>query len=408
MAQVAVQSTDRFERKREAILDASTELLNARGVKGLTLGVAAASVGLSTTSVTYYFRRKDDLAAAVMLRGIQCLSDIVQAALEETSPSRRLHALIDLYLRRMRRAALGEASSLPSLSDLRALNPPQRGEVRAAYLKVFRKTRQIFEAPELDWLTRGRRTARTHLLLEQLFWARVWLPKYDPEDYGRVCERMYDILAGGLAAPDRVWAPQAVPIAEVAPCGRAEMARETFLLAATRLINSRGYRGASVDKISAELNVTKGSFYHHNDAKDDLVVACFDRTFDVMTRVQRLALTLPGDQWTRLSSAASALVEYQLSEHGPLLRMTALAALPEPIRQQMVQHSDKVSDRFASMISDGVCERSIRGVDPFLAAQMLNATINAGAELGSWVPGVKQKAAPAVFARPLLMGVFSR
>src|SRR6202012_3287779 len=73
MAQAAVQSTDRFERKREAILDASTTLLNARGVKGLTLGVAAASVGLSTTSVTYYFRRKDDLAAAVMLRGIQSL-----------------------------------------------------------------------------------------------------------------------------------------------------------------------------------------------------------------------------------------------------------------------------------------------------------------------------------------------
>jgi AcrR family transcriptional regulator len=94
--------------------------------------------------------------------------------------------------------------------------------------------------------------------------------------------------------------------------------RET-LLAATRLINRRGYRGASVDKISAELNVTKGSFYHHNEAKDDLVVACFDRTFEVMTRVQRVAMGLPGCQWTRLSSAAASLAEYQLSEHGPLL-----------------------------------------------------------------------------------------
>jgi len=47
-------------------------------------------------------------------------------------------------------------------------------------------------------------------------------------------------------------------------------------------------------------------------------------------------------------------------------------------------------------------------VDPFIAAQMLNAALNAGAELGFWVPGVKQKAAPAVFARPLLMGLFAR
>jgi hypothetical protein len=74
----------------------------------------------------------------------------------------------------------------------------------------------------------------------------------------------------------------------------------------------------------------------------------------------------------------------------------------------MVQSFDKVSDRFGSMISDGIAEGSLRPVDPFLAAQMLNATINAGAELGQWVPGVKPKAAPAVFARPMLMGIFSR
>jgi AcrR family transcriptional regulator len=408
MAQAAVQCTDRFERKREAILDAATELLNARGVKGLTLGVAAAAVDLSTTSVTYYFKRKDDLAAACMLRGIASLSEIVNTALAETTPRTRLHTLLGRYLDRVRRAASGEAPPLPVLSDIRALNMPQRGEVAAAYMKVFRRLRQIFEAPELEWLSRGRRTARTQMLLEQLFWAASWLPKYDPEDYGRVRERMYDILVGGLAAPGSSWAPLAIPAGELAPHDRHEMSRETFLLAATRLINARGYRGASVDKISAELNVTKGSFYHHNDAKDDLVVSCFDRTFEVMTRIQRLGMNLPGDQWTQLISAAAALAEYQLSDQGPLLRTSALTALPEAIRSEMVKHSDRVSDRFASMISDGIAEGSIRAVDPFLAAQMLYANLNAGAELGAWVPGVSPKAAPAVFARPLLMGIFER
>ncbi len=409
MAQAAaIQSTDRFERKREAILDAATVLLNTRGVKGLTLGVAAAAVDLSTTSVTYYFKRKDDLAAACMMRGVAALMEIVQAALAEPTPERQLHTLLKLYLDRVRRSAVGEAPPLPSLSDLRALSMPQRGEVAGAYMKVFRKLRTMFEAPELSWLSRGRRTARTLLLFEQLFWAGAWLPKYDPEDYGRIRERMFDILSGGLAATDQAWRPLPIPTEKVAPKDRQAMSRETFLLAATRLINARGYRGASVDKISAELNVTKGSFYHHNDAKDDLVVACFDRTFEVMTRIQRLAMELAGDQWTRLSSAAAALAEFQLSDHGPLLRTSALAALPEPIRLEMVNHSDRVSDRFASMISDGIAEGSIRPVDPFIAAQMLNATLNAGAELGFWVPGVSSKAAPAVFARPLLMGVFAR
>ena len=164
MAQVAVQSTDRFERKREAILDAATVILNSRGVKGLTLSVAAAAVDLSTTSVTYYFKRKDDLAAACMLRGIAAMMQIVQAALSETTPKARLHALIARYLERVRLATVGQAPPLPVLSDLRALNPPQHAEVAGAYMKLFRRLRQLFEAPELAWLSRGRRTARTQML----------------------------------------------------------------------------------------------------------------------------------------------------------------------------------------------------------------------------------------------------
>lgn len=400
--------TDRFEKKREAILDAATAILNRLGVKGLTLGVAAAAVDLSTTSVTYYFKRKDDLAAACMLRGIEAMQQMAEDAVALPTPQERLHALISFYLDRMRLSALREAPPLPLLSEVRALNQPHRGEVGQAFGRMFRKTRQIFDAPELEGLSHGRKTARTHLLLEQLFWSSAWLFRFDPEDYARVRERMYDILLNGLAVAGEDWAPAPIPMNELAPRDRHEISRETFLLAATRLINARGYRGASVDKISAELNVTKGSFYHHNDAKDDLVVTCFERTFEVMRRVQRLAMGLPGDQWFRLSSTAAWLCEFQLSDYGPLLRTSALAALPEPIRQRMVQHANRVSDRFASMISDGIAEGSIRPVDSFIAAQMLNATLNAAAELGFWAPGVSQKGAPAVFARPLLMGIFGK
>lgn len=402
------RSTERFRRKRDAILDGSTLIMNQRGVKGLTLADAAAAVGLSTTSVTYYFKRKDDLAAACMLRGIAWLQAAADEAVSAPTPPERLHRLLELYMDRVQLAAAGAAPPLPTLSDLRALNEPHRREVFEAFMRVFRRVRMIFEAPDLAWLGRGRRTARTHMLLEQLFWSANWLPKYDPEDYPRIRQRMYDILIGGFAAPGAEWAPAPAPLAELAAREGPEMSRETFLLAATRLINSRGYRGASVDKISAALNVTKGSFYHHIEAKDDLVVQCFDRTFEVMRRVQRLAMAIDGTQWLRISSAAAALAEYQLSEYGPLLRVSALSALPSEIRTEQVAHSDRVSDRFASMISDGIAEGSIRPVDPVIAAQMLNATLNAGAELGFWVPGVTQKAAPSVFARPLLMGIFAR
>jgi hypothetical protein len=74
----------------------------------------------------------------------------------------------------------------------------------------------------------------------------------------------------------------------------------------------------------------------------------------------------------------------------------------------MVQQSNRVSDRFSAMISDGVAEGSVRPVDPVIAAQMLNATLNAAAELRFLVKGVKQHEGADLYARPMLMGVFSR
>jgi hypothetical protein len=42
-----------------------------------------------------------------------------------------------------------------------------------------------------------------------------------------------------------------------------------------------------------------------------------------------------------------------------------------------------------------------------IAAQMLNATLNAAADLLFWVRGVPADRAVDLYARPMLMGVFS-
>jgi AcrR family transcriptional regulator len=220
---------------------------------------------------------------------------------------------------------------------------------------------------------------------------------------------MFDILINGLGGTGSEWHPAALPLDEVVDRAGAEVSSaETFFIAATRLINERGYRGASVEKISARLNVTKGSFYHHNDAKDDLVVECFERSFETMRRIQRAVALRSHDQWSNLATVATALVNHQLSDRGPLLRTSALSALPLPMRDKMVERSNRVSDRFAASISDGIAEGSVRAVDPFIAAQMLTATLNAAAEIRWWIPDVLPENAATLYAKPMLMGIFSR
>ena len=403
-----VVSTERYNRKKDAIVAAATAILNREGARGMTLADVAASVGLITTSVTYYFKKKEDLAVACFLRAIERLDALITEASAPSDPRERVRRLLENYFALDRRIREGEEAPIAVFSDVRSLNEPYLSQVNEPYGKLFRKTRALLQAPGADAMDRSNATARTHMLLEQLYWSVAWLPRFETEDYPRILERMYDILLNGLATNGAVWEPRILPgIDPEAPDAQSAL-RETFLVSATRLINQRGYRGASVERISEQLNVTKGSFYHHNDAKDDLVVTCFDRTFAIMRRAQSMAMLEPGTWWDKLSAAAATLAEFQLSERGPLLRTSALSALPEPIRYDMVERSNRVSGRFAGMISDGIAERTIRAVDPFVAAQMLNATLNASSSVGTMLPGVTPAEAAGLYARPLLMGLFVR
>ncbi|WP_426000284.1 TetR/AcrR family transcriptional regulator [Caulobacter sp. DWR1-3-2b1] len=404
---IAGAATPRYARKKEAILAAATAILNRQGVRGMTLADVAAKVGLITTSVTYYYRKKDDLAAACFMRGLERFDTMIAQAAIQPDPPSRLKTFIDLYLDLNRRVRLGEATPLTSFTEIKALKEPLRSSVSNAFNDLFRRVRGFFEGEGFEHLEKRERNARTHLLMEQVFWSGTWLRRYDLDDYERVRDKIYDILIGGLAGPGQVWEPTALPDPTPVSLEGQEW-RETFLVAATRLINQRGYRGASVEDISAALNVTKGSFYHHHEDKDALVVECFQRTFAVTRKSQADARARKGSSWEQVAAATATLVAYQLSDHGPLLRASSMGALPTDIRHDMAEGYGRGSERFAAMISDGIADGSIRPVDSMIAAHMINSMLNAAASLGAWVPGVERDEAAELFARPLLMGVFTR
>src|SRR5580698_7227366 len=135
--------TARFNRKRDAIVAAATEILNHRGVRGMTLALVAERVGLITTSVTYYFRRKDELAAACFLSGIHRLTVLIDEAGRETTASERVRRLLDLYLALRSRIGAGEEPPIPVFSDIRALSRDTQAPIGAAYMDMFRSIRAV-------------------------------------------------------------------------------------------------------------------------------------------------------------------------------------------------------------------------------------------------------------------------
>src|SRR5215471_13026523 len=89
--------TARYHEKREALMDAAARLFNSEGVKGATLARIAASVGLVTNSVTYYYRKKEDLARACFLRSIAALDALAVEAAGKPTVGERLQSFFRGY-----------------------------------------------------------------------------------------------------------------------------------------------------------------------------------------------------------------------------------------------------------------------------------------------------------------------
>lgn len=396
----------RYALKREAILDAAAELINLHGARGATLQEVANAVGLNTTSVTYYFRRKEHLAAAVFERSLVRLHEMVEEAAREDSPRERVARFIGLHVDLRKRVIRGTDKPLVNFSDMRTLDAELHRPLQDQYRRLFDMVRGFFGPFESD-AHRNLCTARAHMMLEVVFWLPAWLESYAINDFNRVSRRLFTIFDEGLAVEGTKWAPHFIApeaMREIMP--RQDSAAENFLRVATRLINESGYRGASVVRIVEELNVTKGSFYHHLDAKDDLVLECFRQSYKRVAVVQWLGHRDGGNEWERLSWAIATLLDIQFNGEWPLTRTTALQALPSEVRAEVVSRSDRTAFRFMGTLVDGVREGTINPVDPMIASQLILSTLNSAYDLKNWASRLSRKQAIALYASTLTDGLF--
>src|SRR5688572_14690417 len=239
------------------ILRAAIEVINKRGVRGMTLADVARRLDLVAPAVMYYFKSKEQLAATVYYRAIERYEQLIAAAQDAQTAPEALEIFVRAYFEFRAAEVNGEAEPIALFNDIRALHDPGVGE---AYTRMFRSARALLLKPGLPaGLERIDHNARAHLLLSQLAWAVVWLQRYYTDDYRRLADHTLDILENGLLPPGVPWRSPTLHVGPVLG-DRNSAAQETFLQAATLLVNERGYLGASVQKISEHLHLTKGAF----------------------------------------------------------------------------------------------------------------------------------------------------
>ena len=398
-------TSKRFNDKREALLAAASRLFNEKGIVGTTLAEVAASVGLIKNSVTYYYRRKEDLTVACLMRAMAVHDEIIARAAKEPSVAERVMQLIRLQVELQGQILDGLHPPIVNFYELRALDQPHAFEVFSAYTAMYRRLRELLRHPDTQGWSRAHLNARAHLLISVAIGLRPLVARYEPEDRMRMAQRYGDIVLHGIGCPESRWSSVGLEADWLARVPEADP-NSQFLKAATELINEQGYAGASVNRIAERLNFTKGAFYYYNDNKGDLVAQCFERSIATIRKAVNLTESYEGRAWEHLCSVARGLVRFQLSGDGPLLRSTANSALPDlKHRERVNAEFGRVIERVAGVVVSGLMDGSVRSVDPKLAAVNLLMGIMAAAELRRWVDSADEVNAADLFARPLLMGL---
>ncbi len=281
------KETAKFREKRDRIIDAAIRQINQNGVTGMTIVEVAKAVDLTTASVTYYFKKKEMLAKAAFLYSLGVIEEMIKSAAQENNARTRVKSFVRKNLDLRAAIRIGTERPITLRPDIRALDEEGARDIQEAYQRLSSEIKGFFDN-DTEFSASSLNNIRAHILIENVFWLPAWIARYSVSDFERINDRLYDILENGVGADSADWEPELVslPIPAVKELTKTEKARENFLKTATRLINERGYHGASVDRIAAELNVTKGSFYHHIETKDDLVMECFRRSYNHVSETQ--------------------------------------------------------------------------------------------------------------------------
>jgi AcrR family transcriptional regulator len=391
----------RFERKRAQILEAATAILNERGVSGMTMRDVAQTVKLTPATLAYYFKGKEDLATAAFQQRLDCLEGFLDQAAKGAAPRERIEILLSLELDRLADVFRGKT---PPLASLPSGNENMEFlQVRGRIASLFARIDRLFGEPASD----GERelvSARWYMFIGVLFYLPTWVGQYSAKDYPRVLARIMDVLEHGIAYSDAGWTPQTFSIDEDGVGD--ESAKQEFLRAATRLLNVSGYLGTSVDSIAEELNVTKGSFYHHLASKDELILECIRSNYWRVARAIAEGRAAGGSHLQQISSTIATLLDLQFEREWPLLRSTAFASLPPDLRAEVNVRYGRTALSFAGSISDGIAEGSVRAVDPTIASHIVNSALYSAVGLHDWSSRLPKDRAVALYASTLMHGIF--
>jgi AcrR family transcriptional regulator len=166
--------------------------------------------------------------------------------------------------------------------------------------------------------------------------------------------------------------------------GEATDTREEIMHATYAALQKHGYAGISISKLADEADLSKSSFYHHFDGKDDILLSFADYMLEDFEREMDTEST--GDPVKDLYTFLGLIIGLDpevgadpdyTEKLGAYLELRSEAIHDPAFREKFTETSDRYVASLADIIEDGIEQGTFRDVDPEQTAGFL-LTIIAG------------------------------
>jgi len=157
---------------------------------------------------------------------------------------------------------------------------------------------------------------------------------------------------------------------------KAEAKREAILRSAARAFSRRGYHGTSMDDISEQLLMTKGSLYYYFKDKEEILFACHDYSLNLVLENLDQVKKLEAAPDQKLAALIAAHIEVMLDAlQGSAMALDFTALSPEPLAK-VIAKRDRFEKGMRTLIEQGMREGIFRRTDAKLAVFMILGSIN--------------------------------
>ncbi len=153
--------------------------------------------------------------------------------------------------------------------------------------------------------------------------------------------------------------------------------KKQIILSAVKIVNRRGYEGATMEEIAAELLMTKASLYYYFRNKEDLLYQCHSLVLNQAIADIEELLAQPLSVEEKFFQMVALHIDYAIEEKETFnMIFEPKNIFSQEQLAEVIELRKRYSSLFNNLILKGIEEKKFRQADSYLLTMLILGALN--------------------------------